>query len=471
MSIMFRALAFPFVVPGGEMLITAPEGIHLDAITDKIETVFSNNSLARQMIAKGRGGVKHRPFLINFANGARIMGRIPQRDASGVKGVHPDWLEMDEANDYVEQGWVELYETLNENEEDQSRWRAHGVTRGIGGTFDEKCKPDSGWKVHRLPAMYRPTWDQEERDRKVQQYGHEDNVDYRRNILGLPGDQNSPIFVLHRLMQCVDTDPSSDYNMDEYALLELDDSQAADVLDIRELIQLPGSHLSDYKRFWVGSDIGWTQAPTAIVIFGEVSDPKGAKLKLLARIILKRISATDQVKVFLSLIDTYRPVAFAMDSTGAGFPLLQNLQEVVRNNSELAPLLSRVKGYNFSEKVVADFDDQIEIDEDDPEGWKEAIIKRNTLEFSTDVLRGLVDSKRLVLPFDKMFIGELQGQTWSYSKSAIDAYGRKKIYSAGQYHSLDAARMAALAHQQEAMDAFLASKEDDGWEPPDMIFL
>jgi hypothetical protein len=40
LSIKFRAFAFPFVCPGEEMVITAPEGVHLDAVTDNIETLY-----------------------------------------------------------------------------------------------------------------------------------------------------------------------------------------------------------------------------------------------------------------------------------------------------------------------------------------------------------------------------------------------------------------------------------------------
>jgi len=87
LSIKVRSFAFPFIHPGQEMVITAPEGNHLDAITDVIETAYLNTRLGREMLATGRrGGITHRPFHMNFANGSRIMGRIPQRDGKGVKG-------------------------------------------------------------------------------------------------------------------------------------------------------------------------------------------------------------------------------------------------------------------------------------------------------------------------------------------------------------------------------------------------
>ena len=471
LSIKFRAFAFPFVCPGEEMVITAPEGIHLDAVTDNIESLYTNNRLAREMIAKGRGGIKHRPFMINFVNGGRIIGRIPQRDGKGLKGTHPLWLEQDEASDFPEQAWAEIIETVK-IQNPRARWRAHGVTRGVGGGFDERCQPDSGWQVHALPAMFRPNWTAEEREQKIQEYGgHVDSVDYRRNILGLPGDQNSPIFVLYRLMASTDVDVGSNYNEYEYVSLEIDEAAVREYGSIIPLLDLPGSHRS-YKRFWIGMDLGWTIAPSSIVIFAEDNKTRKGKtcLKLLARILLKKVAAPDQANAILHLLDLYRPVAFAMDSTGAGLPLFDYVQKATREDPNLKSLTSRIKGYNFSEKIIAEFDDSIPIDENSPDGYKEAAIHRNVLEWSTDILRNMVDEQTLILPYDKSIIGEFQGQTWSFAKSAMDSYGRKRIFSNGNFHTLDACRMAVLAHQQQVIEDFINSN-DRQWEPPPMLFL
>jgi hypothetical protein len=472
LSIKFRAFAFPFSNPGAEMVITAPEGVHLDAVTDNVETLYTSCRLAREMISKGRGGIKHRPFMINFNNGARIMGRIPQRDGRGVKGTHPRWLEMDEGSDWPEAAWAEIVPTVKEGDPN-ARFRIHGVTRGVGGGFDERCQPDSGWKIHALPAMYRPTWNDAERAKNIKAYGGStDAVDYRRNILGLPGDQNSPIFVLYRLMENVDIDASSHFNLNEYVSIDIDESMVRDAGGlIEQLLDLPASH-SSYDRYWIGMDVGLTIAPSSIVIFAEVPQKKGqpTKLKLLAKILLKKVATEDQATAVIHLLDLYRPQAFAIDSTGAGFPIVQNVQHIARKRPDLKHSVPRIKGYNFSSKVIAEFDDNVKIDENNPNGWEEAAIKRNVLEFSTDIMRGLVDEHRLILPYDKAIIGEFQGQSWTYSKSALDSYGRKKLYSSGAFHTLDACRMALLAYQQEAIDTFIKGQADV-WKPPPMLFL
>jgi len=97
LSIKLKTFAFPFVAPGAEMVLTAPEGAHLDALTNNVETLFIKNKIAESMLAKDqRGRIKHRPFQVNFQNGGYILARLPKFDGSGIRGTHPLYLEQDE---------------------------------------------------------------------------------------------------------------------------------------------------------------------------------------------------------------------------------------------------------------------------------------------------------------------------------------------------------------------------------------
>lgn len=407
-----------------------------------------------------------------------VYNPVVEEDHSYVSGsivshnIHPVWLELDEGQDYPEAGWLEIIETLKEGS-DEARWRAHGVTRGVRDKFYEYTQPENGWTIHHYPAMYRPNWSDEERDRKIQLYGHRDSPDFRRNVYGLHGDASSPLFVLHRLMECVDDDRSSDYNVNEYYSRTIDEAlireRDGDVLGL--MLDMP-NHKLKYKNFWIGMDVGYTVAPSAIVVFAEEKTNKNAptKLKVIARLTLKRVGHREQVAVILWLVDHFMPQAFAMDRTGLGLPLFQDVQEYVRNNPGTNHILNRIRGYNFSEKVPVEFDDTIKVDENDPKGYEAALIKRNVLEYSSDVLRGLVDSADLILPWDQDLIGEFRGQTWTYDKATLDMYGRKKTYSQGSFHSLDACRMAVLAWKQATMEEFLRTQDEDDI-PPETVFL
>ena len=473
LSIKVRSYAFPFINPGQEMVITAPEGNHLEAITDNVETQFINTRIGTAMLKGGRvhGAIKHKPFHINFDNGARIMGRIPQHDGKGVKGIHPVWLELDEAQDYPEKGWTEIFETLKRGS--NGVWRAHGVTRGGRDAFFKFTQEAAGWTVHRFTAMHRPTWTDQERQTAIQNYGSREHPDYRRNVLGLHGDVAAPFFVLHRLMACVDDDQTSDYNTKEWTQLKINNEMILDYDDnILNILDFPRSH-TKYKAVWIGMDVGYMRDPSEIIVLAEEKAKKKddpSTLRLISRISLERVNHGNQVNAILWLIGFYKPRAFAMDKTGLGLPLFQDIQERAKKNNEIKHMLDRIKGYNFSEKILVDFDDTVEVDEFIGDPVKDAGVHRNVLEYSSDKLRDLVDSGRLILPWDVDLINEFKGQSFSYENSATDydQYGRKRKWSTGSFHRLDATRMAVLGWAQHSIEAIV---QEDKFEPIQDMFL
>jgi len=472
LSIRARAFAFPFVHPGQEMVITAPEGNHLDQITDVIETGFEHTRLMREMIAKGRRGITHRPFHVIFANGARIVGRIPQKDGKGLKGTHPIWLEMDEAQDFPEPAWMEIVSTLKSSFVG-AVWRAHGVTKGPGDHFWKYTQPGSGWKVHRVTAMHRPPphWSADERQRQVELFGSYDSPDYRRNVMGMHGDASNPLFVTARLLACVDHDKLSEYNSYDYSVTKINNEMVMDVNeDIMSLLRFPEHH-KDYDRIWIGMDVGYTNDPSVVLVFAEDTPTKKGpgRLKLLTKVIMERISAPHQAEAILHFITFYQPQAFSMDKTGNGLPLFQLIQSMVEKNPSLSRLLGIIKGYNFSEKILVDFDPTVEFDPDVDDQVKEAGVFRNVLEYSSDKLRQMVDQKRLHLPWDEALLKEFRNESFTYDKSRMDQYGRRKSFNSQSSHTLDAARMAVLGFTQDAIEKM--TKDIEKYEPVTPVFL
>lgn len=469
LSIKLRGFAFPFLWPGQEMMVTAPELNHLEPIVNLIEEQFYATRLGREMLVKGRGGTTHRPFLMKFANQSRIMGAIPQRDGRGVKGKHPLWLEHDEAQDYPHPGWVELQQTLKRGKKG-AVWRAHGVTRGVEDDFKKfSTDPNSKWTVHRITAMHRPDWTDEEREEAIAFYGSRDDPDYRRNILGDHGDAQNPLFVLHRLMKCVDDSPESQYNESEYVRCKITDEILNDFDGNIEFIldqDIPSPN-PRYKSFWGGMDIGFTNDPSEILIFAEYAlsaeEIKARKqteknypvdgltcLKLVARVSLIRIRASDQVRAILWLFRKFEGIrAFSMDATGNGLPVFEDAQDAAPQ------YLNRIKGYKFGSKILVGFDDRVEVDELIGDVVEEAGIEAIMEIYATDQLRKLVDHGRLWLPFDPDLLRSFQGQTQSV-KSDMNAYG-KRTYSKGNFHVLDAARLAVVGWKQYSIEKQVAA--------------
>lgn len=433
------AAVYSWVDPKPNAMSASPQRSHRVTISESVRNVVVEDGVMWCKVVNVERATGLEVYDLNVQDDHSYLA-----DGLWSHNQHPKQLEMDEAQDYPEPGWVELGETLKYGNED-AIWRAHGVSRGVRDRFYKQTQPGSGWTVHRLTAMHRPDWTAEERESKAELYGSRDHPDYRRNILGLHGDAQSAIFVLTRLMGCVDSVQSSDYNEHEYHHVRISEEKLKDSgLPVEALLRLPGRHKA-YGVTWAGMDVGLTNDPSEILIFGETTkarssrpDPEQGILKLLTRVRLERISAPDHRRVMESIFDHYRPRVFGMDGTGLGLPIYQEIIESGRG-----PFQKAVRSFNFSSKIVVGYEQQ----EEDTERWWEdnepEEILANVLEYSTDMLRLLVDTSRLWLPWDVELLREFQGQTYQINKSSTNPYGRK-VFSKGSYHALDAARMAAL---------------------------
>lgn len=464
MGILMRAFAFPFNYPGQEMLITAPELNHLGPIVDKLEDKLRTTRLGNEMLPKRKGGgIKHAPqFQASFINGAVIMGRLPQLTGKGVKGQHPLVLESDEMQDYPEQGWKELIETMKASVPG-AQWRAHGVSRGIRDMYwkmTENINPDLPWHVHKYMAMHRPGWSEPERRAKIAIYGgSRDNPDYKRNIYGEHGDVTNPVFVLARLMACVRINEStwaSEYNDAVYARRKLEwEWVESRGMPIEAHLNIPANHLvQGYKSFWGGLDVGFTNDPSELLVFGLINVKDKDVLRLLTRIHMMRIPAHDQARVVKATFEAYGPrlKAISMDKTGAGLPIWQ---ETIKGG-RLHEFEGRLKGYGFSEKKAVEFDDRTLERREKPE---DAVIEKNVIEFATDELRKLVDGQMMELPYDQELLTEFQGQTVEYGGRDEGVVKRRSTkYGGGSFHTLDAAKLAVLGKSLEAIEATLRPK-------------
>jgi len=456
LSIIVRGWSFPIQHPGAEMVVTAPELVHLQPLTSRIEDKIKNTRITRELLPSRVGrGFKHRPFQVDFLNDAKMLGRIPQRDGKGVKGLHPLRLEMDESQDFPAAGWIELVETLRHGQDD-AQWRAHGVSRGVRDEFYRHSQPGSGWSVHNLTGMHRPSWNDEERESKIEAYGSRDSPDYKRNILGLHGDATNPLFVLHRLMACV-SDKGSEYTNDVYYHLRLSDEMFDG--QIRDLIDIPRNH-KQWKTTWGGMDVGMTNHPSEILVFGEesIKGKEFTALRLLTRLHLERIRSADQREVIEHVFDFYGLTLFAMDRGGLGLPLYQELQDSVPRK-----YMKRIVGYTADQKVLVGWEEH-----EDTESRDDFEIRRQAKEYGYDLLRTYVDQKRMFLPWDRELLGEFSGQTWVREHSGTSAYGRK-TFARGKFHTLDAAAMMVLGKELLTLESM--AKLQEAHEEVPLVFV
>lgn len=459
-GIQMRACAFPFAFPDQDMLLTAPELNHLRPLVDAVESRLMTSRIMSEMLpdTKGKGIARQPHWQVRFRNGAKIVSRLPNKDGKGVKGQHVVQLEIDEAQDYPLAGWIEIVEVLNRHNP-EAQWRVHGVSRGVRDKFWEYSHAP-GWTVHRKMAMHRPAWSQGEREDKIITYGgSRQNPDYKRNIYGEHGDATNPLFVLARLMACVDQDNGSEYNNEIYANVHMSFEELQGRPPIMLLDgKLSGAHKAGwsgapkgYTAYFGGMDVGATNHPSEILIFGQRAGTPREQLDLLTRVHMQRISMEDQEEIVAELLRFYgdKMVTFGIDRTGVGFPLWERLHKRHRG----------IKGYNFSGKYAVALEDR---ELEDKETLEDLVIERNIVEFSSDALREVVDAKGFLLPFDRELLGEWQGQSYVIVKSTGGPYGTRRQYSDGSFHTLDAGKMMIAGKRLNALDDMLAAKQDHG---------
>jgi hypothetical protein len=387
------------------------------------------------MLASGYGktGIGKIPsFEARFRNRASIITRLPKQDGRGVKGMHAKTVIVEEAQDYPELAWDQLYPTKR-TDIPGTKMRLYGVTVGTNSTFDKHSSdPDSAYKLIRKIAPERPSWGDAERQKAIKKYGSETSIRYSQNIFGVSSGVYSDLFVTARLMSCVRIQESpwaKTYNEDVFRHIEIDDdrlrgSGKAPV----DLMNLPPSHLETiYDSYWSGWDIGFTRDPSEMLVFGAFKLPKHDfySYRLLTRVSMKGITTPDQIRVMAWLLNFYgdRFVRLGLDGTGAGLPIAQVIDA-------MPAYRDKVRGYGFSEKLVVGWEDR-------KLGYKEKIkdleIRMKTPDHGLDQLRILVDSGRWELPMDVDLLSQLQG--------------------IGEDHALDACKLFGVALGQRAIEA------------------
>ena len=180
-----------------------------------------------------------------------------------------------------------------------------------------------------------------------------------------------------------------------------------------------------------------------------------------------KIPTEQQVRVLKHVMSIYRPMALSFDAHGVGMPAFDWLQKEVREDSNVSWMLDRVKGYSFSENIVIDFDERVEINANVEDDWERAAITRKASDASLDILRLVVDTGKIWLPYDKEFIGELQAIPRK-ELMTVDEYGKPRRKK-GQ-HMLDSFRFALLAWKQQPIDE-IVNQYKDSWSPPQMIIM
>jgi hypothetical protein len=469
---------------GEDMLITAPELIHLDPLCQAIESRIRDTRLTAEFLdlRQGKTGFTHKPFQADFVDGTKIYGRIPKLSGTGVKGMHEPDLRIEEAQDYPEKGWIEVTPTVMQDHTDHDgnvdfSFIFYGVHSGARDSTFYRLSSSGEFRITQITALMRPGWGPSEKAKMAAIYGGTQSPDYKRNVLGEAGGSSSAFFVTARLMACMDQEKESKYNTLEFKrqtlMAEEIDRDMGDMVGVpkeertqrmldylRGIIDLP--ELKS-QQIHMGIDIGLVNDPTVITLWSVEADKnRKTRLKLVRMFHLWRFREK-QIRMVQYLIGfkyMARLRSNGIDVTGLGLPMFQAMED-----DETAPqvLLDNSHGYVFNAKLPIGVDstlvskdssgqlrdafgNMVEVRIDPFTRQETYIVKMTMIEASTRYLREWVDTTFLMLPFDPEIISDMQGETEQRVKAMASTQTKKK-YNA--FHILDSMRGMAMARMEE----------------------
>lgn len=467
-SLKARSVSHAFRRIGEDLLLTAPELIHLSPLTQAVESRITSTRLTRDFLKKESqrtGIVKTPAFQVDFIDGTRIMGRIPRSTGQGVKGMHEPDMMMDESQDYPERGFTEIHETVMKDHVDSTgesdfTYHLYGVHTAAHGSRFAQLASSGDFRVTAVTAIMRPGWGKKEKAAAAAMYGGTSSPDYRRNILGEPGTGSSQFFVTARLIACIDQDEESQYNTVEYKAQELQIEEVDQLIpeggDVGSILDLPDGL---GQEVYCGMDVGLVNDPTVIVIFAVLLDAhKKKRLKLVRMIHLWRFREGQIRQCTYRIARQYGKTlrSFGQDITGLGLPLYQaqadaaecpeHLKEVARGYVFNAKMPIAVNPEYVSKEGGEMIDQYGHMVEERTNVWTgaiELITKMTMIEASTRFLREFVDSTFLWLPFAPALVKDMQGETEQRVRAMGSPHLRKKPNA---FHMLDAMRAMAMGY-------------------------
>ena len=426
-SIIRDASILPFT-PGEETLITAPQEVHLKPLMEKIIDRLNEVRLTRELFKR----LTRKPdYMLVFHTRAKIFGRIPGVNGTNVHGMHVKNIKVDEAQDYLNDGWAELRECLNPGKE--SRFAVYGVPNGIRNTFYNLTK-DKTWNHYIITAMHRMHWGEEERESRIRFYGSRRSPDYLRQILAEHGDPENPMFPHEQFTRCLDVGTKmADGRYDKHKPTITKDyvylrilAENLNNMPLAHFLRFPESH-KKYKSIWISIDWGHNIDPTEILVWSDEVREGQQKIRLISRIHAERLTDPEQVDLVNLIFAFYKnTIGVSSDATGRGGSLHQSLQLNKKLLRILDPLI-------MNEKV--------EIGEDLK--TKEPI-RRPTKDFAFECLQNLVMNNEIILPYDDEIVTD-----WLAHRERSLGSGRKEYVCDSRYKDHTLTSAACMAFQRE----------------------
>lgn len=478
-----QCTGFGFAIKNPSMLIGAPQQTHLDEIIMAIEAHIGEGEgqEGRKPVINRfwRKPKKHPHYLMRF-KGPTCTGnqlglvyfRPAGHDGEAFRGVHVSGLAlMDEAAKIKNKVcWSEFHRALKPG----CMERVYSVPDGDNSTeyyrMTQHAMPNlepgqPGVRLFHWPKtiMPPPFWSEERRRLMIERFGGEDSPGYQRNVLGLHGQQENPVWPWALIEQNIHDVPG-------YCVIRLVADEAKGDLHIianRIELRLAGGKKSYREKcladrydslepfkdhhtrrdavrrllrefvqpvesavLWAGADLGFSRDPTEIVVTREL----GRELRDEVRIHARGVSYDVQCEVIYCLDELLNFQAqWGVDFGSAGTAVVQILQSQALY--ERGDYESRMTGFNFSAAVDA-IDEEGNVLEAEGDGNRKAV-RIPAKELATNLLTQRFQRLGWVLPYDAEVIDH-------FSNHTAREGAKHRIFSKGNDHTIDAKRVLIL---------------------------
>lgn len=475
---------FGFTIRNPSMLIGAPQQTHLDEIIMAIEAHVgeSEGSEGRKPLINTfwRKPKKHPHYLMRFKSPtctkdqlSLVYFRPAGHDGEAFRGVHVNAGGMfDEAakvkNKVV---WSEYFRSFKPG----AFQRLYSVPDGDNTSryyaLAQKAIPDlpddqDGWRLFHWPKtlMPEPFWSAD-RDRELQRlFGGKDTPGYQRNVLGLHGQQDNPVWKWELLMDNV-------RDVHEYRIVRLLADDRAGTLSAtlsrcvlavvhgkksgtEHIISEQDEPLEEYRGPGVrdamrrllrgllepmdravlhaGADLGFSKDPTEILICREL----GHELRDICRISMNGVGYDIQAELIYCLDELYGfQAGWGVDFGNAGTAVVQILQNQMHYID--ADYTTRLTGYQFKQNVPCIDEDGDQVMEIDPRTGNESPRELNAKEWSTELITKRLQARSYGLPFDNDVIDHMSNHTAREGS-------HNRIFDKKNDHTIDARRVLML---------------------------
>lgn len=479
-----QCTGFGFTLQNPSMLIAAPQQTHLDEIIMAVEAHVGEGEgsegsppLINRFWRKPK---KHPHYLMRWKGPtctANQLGLVYYRpagfDGEAFRGVHVSAMALyDEAAKTKNRVcWSEFHRALKPG----CRQRIYSVPDGDNTTeyfrMTQEALPGlpagtEGMRLFHWPKtlMPPPFWSEEREREMVRRYGGRDTPGFQRNVLGVHGQQENPVWPWETLepnlrdvpeyvsLHLVADRARGEMHVSAYRIRlavvqgkksarevtladRYDDLDA--LLDSRTRRDAVAALLREFVEprtggvYWAGADLGFSKDPTEIFVSQEI----GGELRDLVRVHARGVDYDLQCEIIHALDGLFdRRAGWAADYGSAGtavVSMLHNLELFEDGHYD-----ERLVGFQFSSVVDCLDEEGNLLEEADARGDAKAV-RLPAKELATNLITARLQRRGYAWPYDSAVVGHFTNHT---AKEGA----RHRIFAKSDDHTIDAKRVQIL---------------------------